>query len=55
MGTPESFLKQLDLNPKEEKKENLDRLLPPIPFYVQDFIVRTEIGYAASSCYPRSV
>lgn len=55
MGTPESSLKQLDFNPKAEGKENLDQLLPPIPFYVQDFIVHAEIGYAASSRYPRSV
>lgn len=55
VGSPESSLKQLDFNPTTEGKENLDQLLPPIPFYVQDFIVHTEIGYAASSRYPQRV
>lgn len=55
VGTPGSSLKQLDFNPKAEGKENLDQLLPSVPFYVQDFIVHAEIGYAASSCYPQSV
>lgn len=54
VGTPESSLKQLDFNPKAEGKENLDQPLPPIPFYIQDSIVHAEVGYAASSCYPRS-
>lgn len=55
VGTLESSLKQLDSNPKAEGEENLDQLLPPIPFYVRDFIVHAEIGYAASSCYPQSI
>lgn len=55
VGATESSHKQLDFNPKAEGKENLDQLLPPIPFYVWDFIVHAEIGYAASSCYPRSI
>lgn len=55
VGTPESSLKQLDFNPKAEGKENLDQLLPSVPFYIQDFIVHAEIGYAASSCYPQSI
>lgn len=54
MGTSQSSLKQLDFNPKAGRKENLDQLLPPIPSHVRDFIVHAEIGYAASSCYPRS-
>lgn len=54
VGTSQSSLKQLDFNPKAGGKENLDQLLPPIPSHVRDFIVHAEIGYAASSRYPRS-
>lgn len=51
----ESSLKQLDFNREAEGKENLDQLLPPIPFHVWDFTVHAEIGYAASSRYPRRI